>query len=103
MRFNPALLKRLGNAIENLAIAFEDNQHHLAHKRKMLGLGAVVAGLPACAMGGLKYALPVVGCGLYQLFQARQNENKAYAVARLHQKLNPRYVPKMSLPRPRPF
>ncbi len=94
------MLKKLA---EQLAYGYEQEKLKQAHAQQMGGLSLVAGALPVCAMGGLKYALPMLGFGLYQLYKSHKNENDAYAAAKFHHRLNPSYVPRMDYSRPRPW
>jgi hypothetical protein len=102
MRFS-VLANRLRVVAQEISNQYQHAQYQQAEKRKLLGLGSVVAGIPTCAAYGLMPAMTLVGFGAYQLHKAKQLENKAENIANLHQRLDPRYVPSFALPRPRPF
>ncbi len=54
----------------------QNNNPGVLQRKKIRGLGGIAAALPAMAMGGFKYAAPLMGYGLFQLFKARKLENK---------------------------
>ncbi len=95
------MLKFLNTFADQVASLVEEEKLRRAQDQKMGGLMFVAGAVPACALGGLKYALPVLGYGLFQLYRAKQNENDAYAIAKA--RYNIASAPRMDLPRPRPY
>ncbi len=88
-------------AADTLGSMLQEEKLKRAQEQKIGGLAFVAGAVPAGLMGGLKYAVPMLGYGLFQLYRAHQNENDAYAIARARYQMTA--APRMELPRPRPY